>query len=103
MAMSEPRPHRDRRWLVHVPFAVMMVLLAGAVVRALQYHWREGAALVGIALFIGGVLRLVLPEDKVGLIAIRTKTVDIVTYWLLSAAVLYIALSIVGGPFESSS
>ncbi|WP_033295191.1 DUF3017 domain-containing protein [Amycolatopsis jejuensis] len=100
MAMRE---RGDRPWLVHVPFAVVLLLLAGAVVRALQYHWREGAVLVGVALFVAGALRALLPEEKAGLLAIRGKAVDVATYAALCAAVLYIALTIVGGPFDTSS
>ncbi|MBB1157753.1 MULTISPECIES: DUF3017 domain-containing protein [Amycolatopsis] len=103
MAMTGQRHRGDRPWLVHVPFAVIMLLLAAAVVRALQYHWREGAVLVGVALFVAGALRAVLPEERAGLLAIRGKVVDILTYSALCAAVLYIALSIVGGPFDASS
>ncbi|WP_134731436.1 DUF3017 domain-containing protein [Amycolatopsis nivea] len=103
MAMTGQRHRGDRPWLVHVPFAVIMLLLAAAVVRALQYHWREGAALVGVALLVAGVLRAVLPEERAGLLAIRGKAVDILTYGALCAAVLYISLSIVGGPFDASS
>ncbi|MET9262794.1 DUF3017 domain-containing protein [Amycolatopsis sp. NPDC004079] len=103
MAMTGQRQRGDRPWLVHVPFAMIMLLLAVAVVRAFQYHWREGAVLVAVALFVGGALRAVLPEERAGLLAIRGKVVDILTYGALCAAVLYISLTIVGGPFDASS
>ncbi|WP_020662672.1 DUF3017 domain-containing protein [Amycolatopsis benzoatilytica] len=103
MAMSGER-RGGRPWLVHLPFAAVLVLLAGAVVRALQYHWREGAVLVAGALFVAGLLRLVLPEERAGLLAIRaSRTVDVLTYGALCAAILYISLTIVGGPFDTSS
>ncbi|ATY09497.1 DUF3017 domain-containing protein [Amycolatopsis sp. AA4] len=103
MAMTGQRHRGDRPWLVHAPFAVILLLLAVAVVRAVQYHWREGAALVGVALFVAGALRAVLPEERAGLLAIRGKIVDIVTYGALCAAVLFISLTIVGGPFDAPS
>ncbi|WP_199785767.1 DUF3017 domain-containing protein [Streptomyces sp. AA4] len=101
--MTGQRHRGDRPWLVHAPFAVILLLLAVAVVRAVQYHWREGAALVGVALFVAGALRAVLPEERAGLLAIRGKIVDIVTYGALCAAVLFISLTIVGGPFDAPS
>ncbi|HWD06643.1 MAG TPA: DUF3017 domain-containing protein [Amycolatopsis sp.] len=97
------RPRSDRPWTVHVPFGVVVLLLLGATLRILQYHWREGAVLVGVALLVGGLLRAVLPEERAGLLAIRGKVVDVVTYGALCAAVLYIALTITGGPFDSHS
>ena len=103
MAMTGER-RGGRPWLVHLPFAVVLVLLAGAVVRAVQYHWREGAALVGIALFVAGLLRLLLPEERAGLLAIRaSRTIDVLTYGALCAAILYVSLSIAGGPLDTSS
>ena len=50
---------------------------------------------------MAGFLRAVLPADKVGLLAIRGKKVDVVTCGLLCGAVLYIALTITGGPFDT--
>ncbi|WP_370542042.1 DUF3017 domain-containing protein [Amycolatopsis sp. FDAARGOS 1241] len=97
------RPRPSRPWTVHVPFGVVVLLVLAAALRILQYHWREGAVLVGVALLVGGLLRAVLPEDRVGLLAIRGKVVDVVTYAALCAAVFYIALTITGGPFDLSS
>jgi hypothetical protein len=103
MAMAGDR-RRDRRgWVVHAPFAAVLLLLAAAALRTFQYHWREGALLVGLALFAAGLLRAVLPPDKAGLLAIRGKAVDIVTCAALCAAVLYIALTITGGPLDAPS
>ncbi|MGW4483757.1 DUF3017 domain-containing protein [Amycolatopsis sp. NPDC004368] len=103
MTMTTERPRTQRSWTVHVPFGVVLLLLLAAALRILQYHWREGAVLVGVALLVGGLLRLLLPEDRVGLLAIRGKVVDVVTYAALCAAVLYIAFTIVGGPFDATS
>ena len=103
MAMAGDRRRAGRGWAVHVPFAVVLLLLAAAALRTFQYHWREGAILVGVALFVAGLLRAVLPVEKAGLLAIRGKKVDLVTYAALCAAVLYIALTITGGPFDLSS
>ncbi|MBB4686317.1 DUF3017 domain-containing protein [Amycolatopsis jiangsuensis] len=99
MAMPGERQRGGRAWTVHVPFAVVLLLLLAAVERAFQYHWREGAVLVGVALLVAGLLRAVLPVEKAGLLAIRGKVVDLLTYGALCAAVLYIALTITGGPF----
>ena len=95
------RRHRQARF-AQLPFAAVLLVVAVAVLRIVQYHWREGAALIGAALLLAGVLRAVLPTERAGLLAIRGKIVDIVTYAGLAAAVLYVALTIIGGPFSSS-
>jgi DUF3017 family protein len=107
MTMTEDRRDvHDRRRrqsrFTQLPFAVVLLVMAVAVLRIVQYHWREGAALIGAALLLAGALRAVLPTAKAGLLAIRGKIVDIVTYAGLAAAVLYVALTIIGGPFSSS-
>lgn len=107
MTMTEDRRDvHDRRSararFAQLPFAVVLLVVAVAAVRIVQYHWREGAALIGAALLLAGVLRAVLPTERAGLLAIRGRVVDIVTYAGLAAAVLYVALTIIGGPFASS-
>ncbi|MGW5716756.1 DUF3017 domain-containing protein [Amycolatopsis sp. NPDC003865] len=107
MTMTEDRRDvHDRRnrqsRFTQLPFAAVLLVVAVAVLRIVQYHWREGAALIGVALLLAAVLRAVLPAARAGLLAIRGKVVDIVTYTGLAAAVLYVALTIIGGPFASS-
>jgi hypothetical protein len=107
MTMTEDRRDvHDRRGrqarFTQLPFAVVLLVVAVAALRTVQYHWREGAALIGAALLLAGVLRAVLPTARAGLLAIRGKVVDIVTYAGLAAAVLYVALTIIGGPFTAS-
>jgi len=105
MTMTEERRevsgHRPSRFS-QLPFAAVLLVVAVAALRIFQYHWREGAALIGAALLLAAVLRAVLPTARAGLLAIRGKVVDIVTYTGLAAAVLYVALTIIGGPFASS-
>jgi uncharacterized membrane protein YdbT with pleckstrin-like domain len=107
MTMTEDRrdigDRRSRQGrFSQLPFAVVLLVVAVAALRIFQYHWREGAALIGVALLLAAVLRAVLPAARAGLLAIRGKVVDIVTYTGLAAAVLYVALTIIGGPFGSS-
>ncbi len=38
-------------------------------------HWRAGSSLIGAAITVGGLLRL-LPQQRVGLLAVRNRAVD---------------------------
>ena len=107
MTMTEDRRDvHDRRSgpgrFAQLPFAVVLLVVAVAALRIFQYHWREGAALIGAALLLAAALRAVLPTTRAGLLAIRGKLVDVVTFTSLAAAVLYVALTIIGGPLGSS-
>jgi hypothetical protein len=77
-----------------------MLVVAVAALRIGQYHWRQGAALIGGALMLAGALRAVLPDAKAGLLAIRGKPVDVLTYGALSVLILFIAFTITGGPLS---
>lgn len=83
----------------------MVILLVGLVafVRILDYHWRQGALLIGGALLLAAVFRLALADHKIGLIAIRGKRTDVILYSSLGLLILLIALTIVGGPFDPIS
>ncbi len=102
---EDRRDVHDRRSgpdrFAQLPFAVVLLVVAVAALRIFQYHWREGAALIGAALLLAAVLRAVLPPARAGLLAIRGRLVDVVTFTSLAAAVLYVALTIVGGPLGS--
>ncbi|MEQ0683833.1 DUF3017 domain-containing protein [Mycobacterium tuberculosis] len=73
--------------LVGSIFAVGFVL-AGA------NFWRRGALLIGIGVGVAAVLRLVLSEERAGLLVVRSKGIDFVTTVTVSAAMVYIASTI---------
>ncbi|GAB3501099.1 DUF3017 domain-containing protein [Amycolatopsis cihanbeyliensis] len=98
MTMASYR--RDRHpLLVHLPFGLVMALVAVAASRIWLYHWRQGAALIGGALLVAAVLRVVLSDEQAGLLAIRSRGVDMLSYAGLGALILFVALTISGGPF----
>jgi hypothetical protein len=90
---------RDRPLLVHLPFVLVLALVMVAGLRIWMYHWRQGAVLIGGALLVAGLLRVALPAERAGLLAIRGRAVDSVIYAGLAAMVLFVALTITGGPF----
>ena len=78
----------------------MLVVLAIAVVGLLRVataHWREGSVLLGGALLVAAALRAALPPDRAGLLAIRSRVVDILAYSALGLAVVLLAVTITRG------
>lgn len=93
-------PGRARRpSAVHLPFAAVLAVALGGLVRILQYHWRQGAVLLAVALLLAAALRLALSDEQAGLIVLRSRVVDAVLYSGLGVAILLVALTIIGGPF----
>ncbi|CKP16843.1 Conserved membrane protein of uncharacterised function [Mycobacterium tuberculosis] len=56
--------------------------------------WRRGALLIGIGVGVAAVLRLVLSEERAGLLVVRSKGIDFVTTVTVAAAMGYIASTI---------
>jgi hypothetical protein len=87
------------RWLrTQLAFIVVLLVAAVGIVRIGQYHWREGAALLGAALVLAAAFRTVLSDWRAGLLVVRGRAVDVLSYATLGALVLFIALTITGGP-----
>lgn len=86
--------------LVHLPFAVVMLVAAVGFLRVYMAHWREGATLLGGALLLAALGRAVLSDEQVGLLAIRRKLVDVLLYAALGALIVMDAVTITGGPFD---
>jgi hypothetical protein len=90
---------QPRRWPVHLPFGLVLAVVAiGMVLVALQ-HWRRGTSVIGGALLLAAALRVVVPQAHAGLIALRSRSVDVLCYSGLGLAIVVVAVTITGGPF----
>ncbi|WP_445161856.1 DUF3017 domain-containing protein [Mycobacterium sp. Dal123C01] len=56
--------------------------------------WRRGSLLIGIAVGVAAVLRVVLSDDRAGLLVVRSKGIDFATTATVGAAMVYIAWTI---------
>jgi hypothetical protein len=72
---------------VGVIFVVAFILVAAG-------FWRRGALLIGIAVGVAAALRLVLTEERAGLLVVRSRGVDFATMTTVCVAVVYIAATI---------
>ncbi len=82
-------------------FGLVLAVVALGMVRIAQYHWREGAVIIGGALLLAAGLRLVLPPEQTGLLGIRRRTLDVLAYGTFGVLMLAVALTIIGGPLAS--
>jgi Protein of unknown function (DUF3017) len=84
--------------LAHLPFGLVLGVVAVGLLRIVMYHWRDGTVLIGAALFLAAALRAVLSNEQAGLILIRTRGVDVLTYSAFGAGMIFVAMTIEGGP-----
>jgi hypothetical protein len=77
------------------PLAVVLAgVLTGLAIVATS-HWRMGATLIGASITLGGLLRL-LPNRRVGLLAVRGKALDAIV--LLGVGIGIVALAFLVPP-----
>lgn len=68
-------------------FLIALVLVAAG-------FWRRGAFLIGVGVGVAAALRLVLPDDRAGLLVVRDKPLDFATMTTISAIMVYTAWTI---------
>lgn len=52
-----------------------------------MHHFKRGAVLVGAFVCLAALLRLVLPQRLVGLLAVRSRAVDVIIMFVLGLAI----------------
>ena len=86
-AGGENLPVPVRQW----PIVIVLTLVGvGLAVTALN-QFRPGVVTIGVALLVGCVLRVALPE--VGMLAVRTRFTDIVVMGVLGVLIILLALA----------
>jgi len=79
-----------RQW----PIVVVGLIFVTAFGLVVTDYWRRGSLLLGIGAGVAAALRLVLSENRAGLLVVRGRMTDFTTMVLVSAAVIYIAWTI---------
>ncbi|WP_286256320.1 DUF3017 domain-containing protein [Streptomyces graminofaciens] len=85
-AASGDAPAPARQWPILV---VLCAVGLGLLLTAMDV-FRWGTLLIGAALLAGGALRWVVPD--VGMLAVRSRFTDMVTYGVLGTAIVLLAL-----------
>ncbi|WP_189856390.1 DUF3017 domain-containing protein [Streptomyces poonensis] len=85
-AASGDAPAPARQWPV---LAVLSGVGLGLLLTALDV-FRFGTILIGVALMTGAVLRWALPD--VGMLAVRSRFTDMITYGVLGIAIVLLAM-----------
>lgn len=89
-----PRPPRP--WYAQIAgqwplFVTLLGVSVGLAVTA-SGHWKRGTTLVGAAFVAATLLRLLLPERRVGLLGVRSRAVDTACLAVLGVGILVLAL-----------
>lgn len=85
------------RLMRHAPLLTVGLITAIGMVLVLTQHWRRGAALLGVALLVAAALRLLLPDARAGLLAIRGRAIDVICYSGFGIVIIVLAVTITRG------
>lgn len=88
--VNQARRLAARQW----PILAVGLIFAAAFVLAGANFWRRGAVLIGIGVGAAAALRLVLSDERAGLLVLRSRGLDFAMMTAVAAAMLYIAATI---------
>jgi hypothetical protein len=88
--MSPAKVTAKAQW----PILLVGLIFAAAFMLVAANFWRRGSLLIGVGVGVAAVLRLVLPDERAGLLVVRGKSVDFLTSATVTAAMVYIAATI---------
>ncbi|MFF9017737.1 DUF3017 domain-containing protein [Streptomyces sp. NPDC014870] len=94
-AGDAPAPARQWPLLTVLGLAVLGLLIVGTDLFAQSF--RVGTMLVGLALLVGACLRRTLPS--VGMLAVRSRFTDMVTYGVMGGLIVLLALMVQPDPW----
>ncbi len=84
-----------------LPAALVATVAVVGMVLVVTQHWRRGAVLLGVALLVAAVLRMVVPPDRVGLLAIRSRVIDVLCYSGFGVVMVVLAVTITRGSLSA--
>ncbi len=76
--------------------ALVVLLLAFAYLVIEPGRWSRATGIISLAMLLAGVLRGALAERRVGLLAVRGRVVDTLSYLLLGGALLAVDIRLHG-------
>lgn len=94
MTVADPLPETGGRPGTIVFVLTLVVALAGVVVVVAFGKWRQGSELIGLAMLGAAAGRLLLPDRMAGLLAVRGKTVDVLSVTAIGVGVVALAIAV---------
>lgn len=85
------RPRR-RRWWAQWPIVLVLACVVASLAVVALDRFRLGSLMLAASLVLAFFLRLVLPDNRAGMLAVRSKRVDLVVLGTLAAALVAFSL-----------
>jgi hypothetical protein len=88
----QPVTHRARRLLREWPLGLVIGVIGVGLLVIAMHHFRWGSLAIAGATLGAAFLRLVLPTRRAGLLAVRSRGLDVVTTGAIGVALMVLAL-----------
>ncbi|WP_412759473.1 DUF3017 domain-containing protein [Nocardiopsis rhodophaea] len=86
-------------WLAQVPYFLVLATMSAGIVVVAAAYFKRGPALIAGALLLAAAFRYLLPSDRIGMLAVRQRWIDIGT--TVTLAILLIVLAWVAPQLSS--
>lgn len=77
-----------------IPITIVLAIVVLGLVLIALAHWRRGTVALALAMLLAGVLRMLLSERVIGVLAVRGKVFDVVFYGFVGATMLALAIGL---------
>lgn len=88
------KPYLRQAFRRNLPLIVVVGVILVAVMLVIAGRWRRGAVVLGAAALLTSFLRATTPEERIGVLAVRSRPVDVISLALVGSVIVWIALSI---------
>lgn len=78
----------------NLPLLAVLLVIVAALVLVLADRWRRGSFVLGVATMLAACFRLCVPENRIGLLAVRGKAFDVSALALVGGAIMFLSASI---------
>lgn len=84
----------DQRVLRAIPITLVLACVAVALILISLAYWRRGTVMLAVAMLLGGMLRLILNDRTIGVLAVRGKVFDVLFYVITGAFLVAVGVGI---------
>jgi len=77
-----------------VPITIVLAIVAFGLLLIAFAYWRRGTVALGFAMLMAGLLRAVLSERVIGVLAVRGKGFDLTFYFVVGAVMAALAIGV---------
>ena len=88
---DEPVRTEVPHWLSQVPYALVLSALAAGIVVVAAAYFKRGPAIIAGALLLAATFRLILPQEWIGMLAVRRRWIDLLVLSSLAALLIVLA------------